>query len=58
MSERLTQIDFTENPGATRLEAEHVMYIMLKHEDIVLPKNFMTVGKDFKPKHPPKEEKK
>jgi hypothetical protein len=29
----------------------------LKRNDIVLPKSFMTVGKNFKPKHPPKEKK-
>ncbi len=48
----------TKDSGATRLEVEHAMVVMLKKNDIILPKSFMTVNKDFKPKHPPKEEKK
>jgi hypothetical protein len=44
-----------KDPSASRLEVEHAMIVTLKKNDIVLPKSFMTVGKEFKPKHPPKE---
>jgi hypothetical protein len=40
-----------KNPGAQRFEVEHVMILALKDHGIVLPKSFMTVNKDFKPKH-------
>jgi hypothetical protein len=40
-----------KDPHATRLEVEHAMILTLKHRDIVLPKSFMNVMKDFMPKH-------
>ncbi len=42
---------------ARRLEVKDAIIVTLKRNDIVLPKSFMTVGKNFKPKHPPKEKK-
>jgi len=38
--------------NAPRLEVEHAMIVTLKRNDIILPKRFMTVGNNFKPKHP------
>ena len=49
---------YAKEHSATRLEVEHAMIVTLKKNGIILPKSFMTVGKDFKPKHPPKDEKK
>lgn len=46
-----------KNHDAKRLEVEHAMILTLKTNGIILPKSFMAVGKDFKPKHPPKEDK-
>jgi hypothetical protein len=42
-----------KNPGAQRLEAEHAMFLALKDHGIILPKTFMTVASNFKPKFPP-----
>jgi hypothetical protein len=45
-----------QNHDAPRLEVEHAMILALKaNDDILLPKSFMTVGKDFKPKFPPQK---
>ena len=49
---------YAKDHSAVRLEVEHAMLITLKRNDMILPKSFMAVGKDFKPKHPPKKEKK
>ena len=40
---------------ALRIEVEHAVIVTLKHNDIVLPKSFMTVMNDFKAKFPPKK---
>ena len=45
------------DPSKLRLEVEHAMIRTLNQNGITLPKNFMTVMKDFKPKYPPKEKK-
>jgi hypothetical protein len=44
-----------KNPDARRLEVEDAMFVTLKKNDIILPKSFMTVMKDFKPKNPPRK---
>ncbi len=49
---------YAKDHNAQRLEVEHTMILTLKKNGIVLPRSFMTVGKDFKPKNRPKEEKK
>ena len=46
-----------QNHDAQRLEVEHVIIMTLKNNGIVLPKSFMTVGKGFKPKHPPQNDR-
>jgi hypothetical protein len=46
-----------EDPSARRLEVEDALFVTLKKAGVVLPQSFFVVGKDFKPKHPPKEEK-
>ena len=47
-----------ENPSARRLEVEDALFVTLKKAGVALPQSFFDVGKDFKPKHPPKAEKK
>jgi hypothetical protein len=42
-----------KNPHAQRLEVEQAMILALRHNNIALPKSFMTVAIDFKPKYPP-----
>ncbi len=42
---------------APRLEVEHAMILTLKKNGIELPKTFMSVMKDFKPKFASKDEK-
>ena len=49
---------YAKDHNVPRLEVEHAMILTLKKNGIELPKTFMTVGNNFKPKHPPKEEKK
>jgi hypothetical protein len=43
--------------NAPRLEVKHAMIVTLKKNGIILPKSFMTVGNNFKPQHPPQEQK-
>jgi hypothetical protein len=43
--------------NAPRLEVEHAMIVTLKKNGIILPKSFMSVGNNFKPKHPPEGKK-
>jgi hypothetical protein len=38
--------------NAVRLEVEHAMLVTLKRNGIILPRSFMHVGDNFKPKHP------
>jgi len=45
-----------KDPNAARLEVEHVMILTLKKNDIALPNSFVNVMKDFKPKHPLKNQ--
>jgi hypothetical protein len=45
-----------KNQDAQRLEVEHAMILTLKNNGILLPKSFMNVTKDFKPKHPPQNQ--
>ena len=40
------------DPSAIRLEVEHAMILTLQKNDIALPKSFMTVANNFKPKFP------
>jgi hypothetical protein len=42
-----------KNPRAQRLEVEQAMVLALRHNNIALPKSFMTVAINFKPKYPP-----
>ena len=42
-----------KNPKAHRLEVEQVMIAALKNHGIILPKSFLTVANNFKPKYPP-----
>ena len=42
-----------KNPNGHRLEVEQVMIAALKNHGIVLPKSFLTVANNFKPKYPP-----
>jgi hypothetical protein len=44
-----------KNPNALRIEVEDAMAVTLKKNGIELPDGFYTVGKDFKPKHPPRK---
>jgi hypothetical protein len=44
-----------KDPNAPRLEVEHAMIVTLKNNGIVLPKSFITVGNNFKPKHRPQK---
>ena len=44
-----------KTPSAPRLEVEHAMILTLKDNGITLPKSFMHVGDNFKPKHPPQK---
>jgi hypothetical protein len=46
-----------ETPKLRHLEVEEVMYETLKKNGIVLPPSFLSMGKDFKPKFPLKNEK-
>jgi hypothetical protein len=46
------------HPNDPRLEVEDAMYATLDKNGIKLPDSFYSVGKNFKPKHPPKAEKK
>ena len=39
-------------PNAVRIEVEHALLVTLKKNDIILPKSFMHVCDNFKPKHP------
>ena len=41
-----------KNPHAQRLEVEQAMILALRHNNIALPKSFMTVAINFKPKYP------
>jgi len=47
-----------KDPKAPRLEVEHAIILTLKKNGIELPKTFMAVGNNFKPKHSPRDEKK
>jgi hypothetical protein len=47
-----------KHPKDPRLEVEDVMGITLEKNHIKLPDSFFTVMKDFKPKHPSKDNKK
>jgi hypothetical protein len=42
-----------DDPNARRLEVEDALVVTLKKNGITLPKTFLTVGSDFKPKYPP-----
>ena len=42
-----------KNPNAHRLEVEQAMASALKNHGIILPKSFLTVANNFKPKYPP-----
>ena len=42
--------------SAVRLEVEHAMLMTLRKNGIELPKSFMHVGDNFKPKQPLKKE--
>ena len=42
-----------KNPRAQRLEVEQAMMSALKEHGIVLPKSFIAVANNFKPKYPP-----
>ena len=41
-----------KNPNVTRIEVEHVIILTLQKNGIELPKTFMSVGNNFKPKRP------
>jgi hypothetical protein len=45
-----------KDPNVTRIEVEHAMIVVLKKNGIDLPKSYMAVMKDFKPKHPPQNQ--
>ena len=47
-----------QDPNAKRLEVEDAMAVTLKKNGIVLPQNFFSVNKDFKPKHAPAKDTK
>jgi hypothetical protein len=47
-----------EHPNDPRLEVEDAMFLTLQKNHISLPDSFFTVNKNFKPKLPPKKEKK
>jgi hypothetical protein len=49
--------NIVKDPRAQRLEVEDAMYVTLQKNRIELPNSFFSVGKDFKPKHPPDEKK-
>ena len=44
-----------KDPKATPLEVEHAMIVVFKKNGISVPKSFMSVMKDFKPKDPQKQ---
>lgn len=47
-----------KDPKAERLEVEDAMIVVMEYNGIQLPDSVFTVMKEFKPKFPPKEEKK
>jgi hypothetical protein len=47
-----------KDPHAQRIEVEDAMALTLKNNGIELPDSFFTINRGFKPKHPPKNEKK
>ena len=47
-----------KDPKAQRIEVEDAMALTLKNNGIELPDSFFTVNSGFKPKLPPKKEKK
>jgi len=44
-----------KDPKAPRLEVEHAMILMLRKNDIEVPKTIMSVMDRFKPKFPPRK---
>jgi len=56
---RVADVDNAQkNPKDPRVEVEDAMFVTLQKNHIDLPDSFFTVAKDFKPKHPLKNEKK
>jgi len=47
---------YAKDHNARRLEVEDAMVVTLKKNGIVLPKSFIHVGDNFKPKHPLKSQ--